>query len=92
MRCMMLVLLGILMPKTIEFWTVEHTGWSDGVSWFYCGPHDEPLRFKSFDKALQYAIKEKKEFNQGTTMWRVVHNTFERFENKEVRTKEWRGV
>ena len=81
------------MPKTIEFWTVENTGWSGGTSWFHRGGTEmNPTRFKTFDKALQYAIKEKKEFNQDTTKWRVVRTTYERFENKEVRTKEWREV
>lgn len=77
----------------LEFFTVEYTGWSGGISWFSNGGTEtNPLRFDNFDNALHYAIKQKKAFNQDTTKWRVVHNVIERFENKEVTTKEWREV
>jgi hypothetical protein len=77
----------------IEFWSVEDTGWSGGTSWFMTGgSHMNPLRFLSFDRALEYAIARKKEFNQDTTKWRVVHTVIETSENKRVTTEEWREV
>lgn len=74
----------------IEFWTVEDTGWSNGVSWFHSGGTEmNPLRFKSYEDAYDYAIDKKKEFNEPTTKWRVVHTTIERSETKQVTTNIW---
>ena len=79
--------------KTINFWTVENTGWSGGISWFTTGGTDAtPLRFKSEDEAIVYAKKAKKEFNQDTTFWRVVRTTIQRSDNREVTTREWSMV
>ena len=74
----------------IEFWTVEDTGWSNGISWFRSGGTDvNPLRFKSYDAAYDYAKRKKEEFNQPATKWRVVHTTIERSETKQVTTNIW---
>lgn len=74
----------------IEYWNVEDTGWSNGVSWFSTGgTSTNPLRFNSNTAAVEYATKRKAEFNQPTTKWRVVHTTVERTENREVITREW---
>lgn len=68
----------------IEFWSVENTGWSGGISWF----RDEQ-RFDSKYEALEDAFRRKKELNQDTTLWRIVHTTIERKDNKEIITREW---
>ena len=74
----------------IEFWTVEDTGWSNGVSWFKTGGTDtNPLRFDSYKAAYDYAKRKKVEFNQQATKWRVVHTTIDRAETREVTTREW---
>lgn len=74
----------------IEFWTVEDTGWSNGVSWFRSGGTDaNPLRFDSYKAALSYALDKKERFNQPATQWRVVHTTIERTDYSEVTTREW---
>jgi hypothetical protein len=68
----------------VEFWSIENTGWSGGVSWF----RDEQ-RFDSKYEALDIAIERKEELNQDTTLWRIVHTTIKRFDNKEVITRTW---
>lgn len=77
----------------IEFWTVEDTGWSNGVSWFRSGGTDaNPLRFDSYKAAFDYAKRKKEEFNQPVTQWRVVHTTIDRTDYSEVTTREWRII
>jgi hypothetical protein len=74
----------------IEFWTVEDTGWSNGVSWFKtAGTDSNPLRFESYKAALSYALDKKERFDQPATKWRVVHTTIDRTESSEVITREW---
>jgi len=75
---------------TLEYWTVENTGWSGGISWFKTGGSDShPLRFETASDAHAYALIRQQEFDDPSTLWRVVHTTVDRFENKEVTTKEW---
>lgn len=77
----------------IEFWTVEGTGWSNGISWFKTGGTDaNPLRFETYDAALSYALDKKEEFNEPSRKWRVVHTTIDRAETKEVTIREWRII
>ncbi len=77
----------------IEFWTVEDTGWSNGISWFKTGGTDSnPLRFESYDAALSYALDKKERFNQPATKWRAVHTTIDRAEYSEVTTRKWKIV
>lgn len=74
----------------IEFYTVENTGWSGGVSWFHVGGTNmKPLRFKLKSEALTYTTEKKKELDEDTTLWRIVHTTIVRMENKEIITREW---
>lgn len=74
----------------LEFWTVENTGWSNGVSWFKIGGSiSHPLRFRTASSARAYALTRRQEFSDPITLWKVVHTTIERFENKEVTTTEW---
>jgi hypothetical protein len=71
----------------VEFWSIENTGWSGGVSWF----RDEQ-RFDSKYEALDTAIERKRELDQDTTLWRIVHTTIERSDNKEIITRTWRII
>jgi hypothetical protein len=74
----------------IQFWTIENTGWSGGISWFHSGGTDmNPLRFKTYASAVEYGKKSMKELNQDTTLWRIVQTTIERTDNREVTTREW---
>lgn len=77
----------------IQFYTVENTGWSGGISWFTTGGTDvNPLRFKVESEAISYAKNAKEELNQDTTFWRIVRTTIDRTDNKEVITREWNMV
>ena len=76
--------------KTLNYYTVENTGWSGGISWFKTGGTEaNPLRFKTEASATDYALEKQAEQNDPNTLWRVVHTTVEREENKEVTTKQW---
>lgn len=76
--------------STIEFWSIQNTGWSGGVSWFDIGGSEtNPMRFDNKYDAFSYADKLKTALNQDTTMWRVVHTTIERKEFQETITKKW---
>lgn len=77
----------------IEFWTVENTGWSGGVSWFKIGGTDaNPLRFNTYTPALDYATESKIELNEPATLWRVVHTTIERTVDGEVITRKYQNL
>lgn len=79
--------------KTINFWTVENTGWSNGTSWFKTGGTDaNPLRFTAREEAEVYAIRSKELMNDPSTLWRIVHTTITREENREVITREWKQL
>lgn len=75
--------------KTLEYYTVENTGWSGGISWFLVGGEMTPLRFKTEASATAYALEEKEELDDPDTLWRVVHTTVDRSENREVTIREW---
>ena len=76
--------------KNLEYYTVENTGWSGGISWFKTGGSDaNPLRFKTEAEATTYALERQANLNQSTTLWRIVHITVEREENKETTIKRW---
>lgn len=76
--------------STIEFWSIQNTGWSGGVSWFDIGGSEtNPMRFDNKFDAFSYADKLKTALNQDTTLWRVVHTTIEREEFEEITTRKW---
>lgn len=78
-------------PKFMEWWEVENTGWSGGISWFKVGGTTaNPYRPKDEEEAIHY-IKLNKD-KDSDTKWRVVHVTLEREDNKEVRTRTWKEV
>ena len=71
--------------RNLEYYAVENTGWSGGVSWFKTGGTDmNPLRFKTFDEALDFAVRKKKELDDDTTLWRIVWVTVVRTETSRV--------
>ena len=75
----------------IEFWTVENTGWSGGVSWFHTGGTIyDPMRFSTQESAIAYAAQQK--IGIHNILWRVVHTTIERSDNKEVTTRTWNNI
>lgn len=74
----------------IEFYSVENTGWSGGVSWFTTGGTDmNPRRFTTSEEATTYAQRSKEINDDSNTLWRVVYTTIERTENREVLTRTW---
>jgi len=80
-------------PKFVEWWDVENTGWSGGTSWFSTGGTPaNPLRFDTEQAAKDYAIAKKADLNDPTTKWRYMHTTLEREGNKSVTTTEWTEV
>ena len=80
-------------PKLAEWWEVENTGWSGGLSWFNMGgSYTRPLRFNTEHDAIEYALRNKKNLNDSTTKWRYVHTTLECEGNKTVTTKIWTEV
>lgn len=82
-----------MINQMIQFYTVENTGWSGGISWFTTGGTDtNPLRFKTETEAIEFAKRNKTHLNQDTTFWRIVRTTIIRSDNREVTTREWNMV
>lgn len=80
------------MSTVYEYWKVQNTGWSGGVSWFDSGGGlREPLRFTDEVGALGYIQKAHSRLDD-STLWRVVHVRIETSENKRVTTEEWKLV
>lgn len=75
-------------PRYIEWYEVENTGWSGGLSWFGTGG-DRYLssRFDTPEEAIEYINNT--HWGDDSIKWRYVHITLERFDNKEILTKEW---
>lgn len=68
----------------IDYYTVENTGWSGGVSWF-----KNDYRFDTFQEALAYAHEQQTELNDPGTFWRVVRVTTVKEGNRETTTREF---
>jgi hypothetical protein len=80
-------------PKFVEWWYVENTGWSGGSSWFRIGgTQSSPLSFDSEESAKTYALTQKQKLNDINTKWRYVYSTLEREGNKSVTTNVWTEV
>lgn len=74
----------------IQYYSVENTGWSNGVSWYTTGGTDmNPSRFTSNKEATAYATRCKELNDDTNTLWRIVHTTIERTQNQEVLTRTW---
>jgi hypothetical protein len=71
--------------RNLEYYAVENTGWSDGVSWFKTGGSDaNPLRFTTFDEAHEFAVRNKKKYDDPNMLWRIVWVTVVRTETSRV--------
>lgn len=78
------------MRKLIEWWQVENTGWTNGVSWFRTGGSDtNPLRLNSEQEAIDLISKARVQWDDPAVKWRYVHVTVEREDNKIVTTEVW---
>lgn len=73
--------------STHQFWEVENTGWSGGISWFKSGG-----RIKSEELAIEYATRKKLEFNDSDTFWRVTEVTFIRYEDGDSTVRKWKII
>lgn len=74
-------------PPFMEWWEVENTGWSGGISWFSTGDRANPYRAKSVAEAIEYIGKAR--WDDAQVLWRYVHVTLERVGNRSVETREW---
>ena len=83
-------LLSAKVPKLIEWWEVENTGWSAGQSWFSTGPKGNEYRAASQLEAIRYI--EETRWDDPSVLWRYVHVTLEREDNKSVETRVWTEV
>ena len=70
----------------IEYWKVQNAGWSNGVSWFDYG---SSYRFSSYSDAFSNI---EKIIENSDSMWRIVHVTIEKYDNKLVRTEEYQNI
>ena len=77
----------------LEFWTVQNTGWSGGVSWFATGGTDaNPLRFRLKEEAMTYALDRKERYSDPEMLWRLVHTLVEKTKSKKVTTETYHEV
>ena len=61
----------------IEYYTVENTGWSNGVSWFTINANRyDSRRFKTFDEARAYITEH--HWGDSKVEWRICHHTVTR--------------
>lgn len=67
-----------------EFWTVEDSGFSNGISWF-----KTDRRFASFEEAHAYALRRQQEVAPGVTQWRVVHTQVTTGPNTRITTETY---
>lgn len=70
----------------VEYWTVENTGWSGGVSWF------ESSRRLSKDAVFVCAEGQKAAFNDPSVLFRVVHTRVYRKGDKEVTIRQFHKI
>lgn len=55
------------MKNDLEFWTVEDTGFSHGLSWF-----KNPRRFETPGDAMRF-LERMKTASHPETLWRIAH-------------------
>jgi hypothetical protein len=76
--------------RNLEYYAVENTGWSGGVSWFKTGGTEaNPLRYNTFDEALDFVTRMKKEYDSPSTLWRIVWVTVVRTETSRVTVENY---
>lgn len=80
-------------PRFIEYWTVQNTGWSDGLSWFNIGGSNiNPFRHSSAADAISYIETGKIRAKDDSIKWRYTHTTVDQCDNKVVTTAVWTEV
>lgn len=76
------------MVRLIDFWKVQNTGWSGGISWFDTGGSAaNPLRFDNQGAAESYANGA--QWGDPSVRWRLVHTSIETTDTKRVTTEEF---
>jgi hypothetical protein len=89
-KAMEIALSSVQHPRFIEYWIVQNTGWSGGLSWFNIGGSSmNPLRHSSAADAIAYIDAGKVRANDESIKWRYTHTTVDRCDNKTVTTEEW---
>ncbi len=78
-------------PRIFEYWIVQNTGWSGGVSWFDLGGSPaQPLRFTEESKALDRAAQARKVLSDRFVRWRLVHVRVETTSERRVTTETFK--
>lgn len=73
---------------TLEYWLVQNTGWSAGVSWYVVKTSRmEPLRYPTEEAARAYVATHRRD--DPSMKWRIVHVFIEVVGNKRVTTETW---
>ena len=76
-----------------QYWEVENTGWSGGISWFTCEINKyEPRHFKLEEMAMEYVSRKKLEFNDENMLWRIISVTVTGYEDGNSIVKKWKQV
>lgn len=70
-----------------EWYTVENTGWSGGISWF-----SSSSRYASADAAIAVIELRKSEINDPEMLWRYAHVRRKVKGNTETITSTWTTV
>jgi len=61
--------------NTVEYYTVENTGWSGGVSWFPSKRNQcDEWRFDTRDEAMEYIRTHR--WDDDSVMWRMTFVTY----------------
>jgi len=72
----------------VEYWKVQNTGYSGGVSWFdSCGSTMQQLRFESEKAAKQYLVANR--WGGADVLWRLVHVVMATTESERVTTERF---
>lgn len=76
--------------SVFEYWKVQNTGYSNGVSWFDSrggGSAMNPLRFESEAAARQYLAANR--WGGAEVLWRLVHVVIATTERERVTTERF---
>ncbi len=77
--------------RVYEYWIVQNTGWSGGVSWFDVGGSPaQPLRFADERQALDCAARARKMLSDRSVKWRLVHVRVETADSQRVTTETFK--
>ncbi|KVP17341.1 hypothetical protein [Burkholderia ubonensis] len=78
-------------PAIVDYWKVQNTGYSAGVSWFDTGGTSTyPARFDSEDDARRFLAGVR--WGDKSVKWRLVHVRVETTRTKRVTTERFVNV